>query len=192
MGRKKVENGLTKDMIVEEADRQFLQIDFQKVSMRSIASALGFSHGSIYYHFQNKTDLFNAVIEKYFTILNNLLDSALKFDCLEGTKYVLTNYIQFGLDNQSQYDFMFVKYDGLNDPLQQIAPKERDRKSTRLNSSHVKISYAVFCLKKKKENNTTILGHNKLFGQRISLIPERKIRYNQTARRANHVSSDHT
>src|SRR5690606_22551635 len=30
------------------------------------------------------------------------------------------------------------------------APK-RDRKSTRLNSSHVKISYAVFCLKKKKK-----------------------------------------
>src|SRR5690606_40233911 len=27
-----------------------------------------------------------------------------------------------------------------------------DRKSTRLNSSHVKISYAVFCLKKKKRN----------------------------------------
>src|SRR5690606_41185755 len=29
-----------------------------------------------------------------------------------------------------------------------------DRKSTRLNSSHVKISYAVFCLKKKKTNDT--------------------------------------
>src|SRR5690606_40162647 len=29
-----------------------------------------------------------------------------------------------------------------------------DRKSTRLNSSHVKISYAVFCLKKKKNKNT--------------------------------------
>src|SRR5690606_41627905 len=28
----------------------------------------------------------------------------------------------------------------------------RDRKSTRLNSSHVKISYAVFCLKKKKHH----------------------------------------
>src|SRR3989442_5794070 len=27
-----------------------------------------------------------------------------------------------------------------------------DRKSTRLNSSHVRISYAVFCLKKKKDN----------------------------------------
>src|SRR5690606_41899011 len=29
-----------------------------------------------------------------------------------------------------------------------------DRKSTRLNSSHVKISYAVFCLKKKKKNKS--------------------------------------
>src|SRR5436305_5589449 len=30
-------------------------------------------------------------------------------------------------------------------------PRERDRKSTRLNSSHVRISYAVFCLKKKNK-----------------------------------------
>src|SRR5258708_10872065 len=30
-----------------------------------------------------------------------------------------------------------------------------DRKSTRLNSSHQIISYAVFCLKKKKNNNST-------------------------------------
>src|SRR5439155_13010818 len=33
----------------------------------------------------------------------------------------------------------------------------RDRKSTRLNSSHVAISYAVFCLKKKNNNNEDIL-----------------------------------
>src|SRR5690349_3317362 len=32
---------------------------------------------------------------------------------------------------------------------------ERDRKSTRLNSSHVEISYAVFCLKKKKKKKKT-------------------------------------
>src|SRR5438874_7007743 len=31
--------------------------------------------------------------------------------------------------------------------------EHRDRKSTRLNSSHVEISYAVFCLKKKKNSN---------------------------------------
>src|SRR5699024_11993438 len=32
-----------------------------------------------------------------------------------------------------------------------------DRKSTRLNSSHVSISYAVFCLKKKKHSITRVL-----------------------------------
>src|SRR5258707_10591367 len=32
--------------------------------------------------------------------------------------------------------------------------KDRDRKSTRLNSSHANISYAVFCLKKKKNKYT--------------------------------------
>src|SRR5215203_2072570 len=31
-------------------------------------------------------------------------------------------------------------------------PSSSDRKSTRLNSSHANISYAVFCLKKKKKN----------------------------------------
>src|SRR2546426_2426293 len=34
--------------------------------------------------------------------------------------------------------------------------KFQDRKSTRLNSSHLVISYAVFCLKKKKKQTTTI------------------------------------
>src|SRR5438128_9388922 len=36
--------------------------------------------------------------------------------------------------------------------LQAAAAPPRDRKSTRLNSSHGSISYAVFCLKKKKKN----------------------------------------
>src|SRR5690606_40983580 len=35
--------------------------------------------------------------------------------------------------------------------LQAYLDAAQDRKSTRLNSSHVKISYAVFCLKKKKQ-----------------------------------------
>src|SRR5207302_11123703 len=34
--------------------------------------------------------------------------------------------------------------------------RQQDRKSTRLNSSHVKISYAVFCLKKKKKKKKKI------------------------------------
>src|SRR2546430_12874527 len=36
----------------------------------------------------------------------------------------------------------------------------KDRKSTRLNSSHSQISYAVFCLKKKKQNASASLPHS--------------------------------
>src|SRR5690625_5106429 len=39
-------------------------------------------------------------------------------------------------------------------PLSESASISRDRKSTRLNSSHVATSYAVFCLKKKKKKKT--------------------------------------
>src|SRR5690606_39546133 len=38
-------------------------------------------------------------------------------------------------------------------------PRALDRKSTRLNSSHVKISYAVFCWKKKKEMSPKVASH---------------------------------
>src|SRR5690349_22826009 len=37
------------------------------------------------------------------------------------------------------------------------AHASQDRKSTRLNSSHAEISYAVFCLKKKKRKSTKLL-----------------------------------
>src|SRR2546426_4584800 len=38
-----------------------------------------------------------------------------------------------------------------------LLPQHADRKSTRLNSSHLVISYAVFCLKKKKKKYKVIL-----------------------------------
>src|SRR3712207_6880048 len=47
-----------------------------------------------------------------------------------------------------------IKVDGINLTYEGLIPKIQksiDRKSTRLNSSHANISYAVFCLKKKKK-----------------------------------------
>src|SRR3712207_8357013 len=43
-----------------------------------------------------------------------------------------------------------------------VSPQSADRKSTRLNSSHANISYAVFCLKKKKnpQRSSTINGQS--------------------------------
>src|SRR3712207_8537297 len=45
-------------------------------------------------------------------------------------------------------------------PMTTKVSSSRDRKSTRLNSSHANISYAVFCLKKKKQKYNTISPHS--------------------------------
>src|SRR5690349_22178512 len=45
-----------------------------------------------------------------------------------------------------------------------------DRKSTRLNSSHVEISYAVFCLKKKKKKNHIKYSTNLTYNLSLLLI----------------------
>src|SRR5438876_3702981 len=48
--------------------------------------------------------------------------------------------------------------------------RRRDRKSTRLNSSHPSISYAVFCLKKKKQNTTYLRPHtSNIFARSIAI-----------------------
>src|SRR2546422_5810331 len=57
----------------------------------------------------------------------------------------------FRLDGESQPALQRRKGAGANQG-------ERDRKSTRLNSSHGYISYAVFCLKKKKHANDANAG----------------------------------
>src|SRR5258708_17083338 len=53
------------------------------------------------------------------------------------------------------------------DGMEQAAASQ-DRKSTRLNSSHQIISYAVFCLKKKKKINTHITSGRRLMSSRWS------------------------
>src|SRR5437773_6306664 len=67
-------------------------------------------------------------------------------------------------------------------PPRARAPR-RDRKSTRLNSSHITISYAVFCLKKKKTNIT----------QPLTTPPYTTSRYTNAQHQGyTHLSTHHT
>src|SRR3712207_7654794 len=52
---------------------------------------------------------------------------------------------------------------GPQQSVRQAADQPGDRKSTRLNSSHANISYAVFCLKKKKISSSDISYESKPF-----------------------------
>src|SRR3712207_8434138 len=73
------------------------------------------------------------------------------------TRFLGDRYMEWGFkalqraEGQPQTPARAVALAALMDTnLEEFAPY-RDRKSTRLNSSHANISYAVFCLKKKKE-----------------------------------------
>src|SRR2546430_13768982 len=55
------------------------------------------------------------------------------------------------LDEPGGYDQVERRRHGHREQPDRLRLPERDRKSTRLNSSHSQISYAVFCLKKKKK-----------------------------------------
>src|SRR5258708_24803175 len=71
------------------------------------------------------------------------------------------NQSKVGLD-QFLFGLLGFRFAAVNESqgaLQFTAAKRkpRDRKSTRLNSSHQIISYAVFCLKKKKKNDKHIV-----------------------------------
>src|SRR5207249_7940201 len=67
-----------------------------------------------------------------------------------------------------------LEWFGAHDGMRPPSPLERaaqvlDRKSTRLNSSHVSISYAVFCLKKKKKKNNNYNLYKSM--RRFSAMP---------------------
>src|SRR5690554_7913985 len=74
-------------------------------------------------------------------------------------KSILTAIHTVGTGSQPHTTLVFQNVDQTSHhslPIGRILTK--DRKSTRLNSSHVRISYAVFCLKKKKQTVRTLEG----------------------------------
>src|SRR5439155_26403525 len=83
--------------------------------------------------------------------------------------YTFGSIEKIGMDRPVRCDGVDEVVNGMNESMfvaDDVAgrpPGAEDRKSTRLNSSHVAISYAVFCLKKKKKKlrlNLTKIAYN--------------------------------
>src|SRR3712207_7407536 len=102
-----------------------------------------------------------TVLEKYFLKSEDFCGAAGCYEILNETRAdiileVHKKYIEAGADiietNSFNCNAISLKEYQLKNKVYSLAKKsgEIDRKSTRLNSSHANISYAVFCLKKKK------------------------------------------
>src|SRR5437868_11823020 len=98
------------------------------------------------------TVVFVAALAAQVVVLRNTVIEERRtkvFDLVEAAKKILSNY-----EEKAKAGKMSAEEAGqlAFDAIGAMRWGKSDRKSTRLNSSHVSISYAVFCLKKK--NNT--------------------------------------
>src|SRR5258708_16271626 len=71
-----------------------------------------------------------------------------------GSVLLKRRFIQKGTFNETRKVVYHSHHAAVLDPHRSDHAQRTDRKSTRLNSSHQIISYAVFCLKKKKSEST--------------------------------------
>lgn len=54
----------TRDRILDMAEREFLRRGVSRTSLEQIATAAGVTRGAVYWHFRNKADLFNAMMNR--------------------------------------------------------------------------------------------------------------------------------
>ena len=120
--RKAVQHELTREMIMDAARDLFAEKGYQNASMRQIAKELNYSHGAIYYHFKNKAELFYALVEDHFDMLNAELNRILQLDLVnkEKLRQIFIGYIRFGLTHQNHYEIMFlIKDEEIKDYINQ-------------------------------------------------------------------------
>ncbi|WP_438347387.1 TetR/AcrR family transcriptional regulator [Paenibacillus sp. FA6] len=111
MARRVVEQELSRERILEAARNLFITKGYRAISMRSIGQHLGYSHGSLYYHFKEKAELFYAIVVEDFAHLAHRL---IQTTGVQGTEelskmeYLMMEFISFGMDHPHQYEIMFM------------------------------------------------------------------------------------
>src|SRR5690625_4816594 len=103
MNRNRKKTELTREGIMDVAREFLVEKGYVNVSMRQIANELNCSHGAIYYHFKNKAELFYALVEDHFLMLEEKMNRTIKEPIKKEEKLrkLLLGFIQFGLDYQS-------------------------------------------------------------------------------------------
>lgn len=99
---------------MDAARHLFITKGYRAISMRSIGQHLGYSHGSLYYHFKEKAELFYAIVVQDFNHVDLLFRQVMSRPSVEGLSKVeqlMLEFIKFGLDHPHQYEIMFMLRD---------------------------------------------------------------------------------
>src|SRR5258708_2177589 len=143
--------------LIEAAYRIIAEQGLKGLRTRAVAAQVGLTHATLHYYFPTKEALIQAVID--YAVFQRLLAGIPLFpEDRVGTPVEQLRALLLGLAQSMREDMTNVRvlYELIlhtqhNPAMRDLFLREEvDRKSTRLNSSHQIISYAVFCLKKKK------------------------------------------
>jgi AcrR family transcriptional regulator len=107
--RKQKEKQEMRQRILNGARKVFLQNGYEQTSMRNIANEISYSAGVIYFHFKDKSEIFQELHKEGFSLLLKqlrVLDSVT--DPFERLKAVGRAFIQFAQENKDYYNLMFL------------------------------------------------------------------------------------
>jgi AcrR family transcriptional regulator len=111
----------TKEYIIDQAYKLFLQKSYEAVSISDISQAIGFSKGALYHHFLNKEELFKAVIDKYLSVIGmgdikegitlaEFIEADIEYVknivftiCVDDLPFIPVNYFSFLIDALRHY-----------------------------------------------------------------------------------------
>ncbi|MDF2476358.1 MAG: TetR/AcrR family transcriptional regulator [Massilibacillus sp.] len=117
--RKQEEKQEMHQRILNAARKIFLEKGYEKTSMRNIANEINYSPGSLYFHFKDKTEIFQELQKEGFTLLLNQLkvlnSVADPFERLKASGRV---FIQFAQENKDYYNLMFMVEETVKDPTE--------------------------------------------------------------------------
>ena len=87
MARRTKEDALaTREALLDAAELVFEQRGVSRTSLSDIAKAAGVTRGAVYWHFKDKADLFNAMMERVTLPLETDLGGLRLAPCLRGAK----------------------------------------------------------------------------------------------------------
>lgn len=94
--------------IMDAARDLFLKQGYQNVSMRRIASQIGYSPTAIYLHFHDKDEILTALAEEGFELLLSYLKTARGKDATERLFDMCQRYLRFAQTHPHYYTIMFL------------------------------------------------------------------------------------
>ncbi len=177
-GREKLE---LRSQILEAATELFLKEGFEKTSMRSIAEKIEYSPATIYLHFKDKNEIFQAIhdkgFEKFFAKLS--LSQHIEHPFLR-LRRMGDLYLEFAVENPEFYDLMFI----MRVPLDARKPNGEVEWACGLQSFKLLQATIIECMekgymKKMDLDVATVTISSLMHGMSSFYIKERLVMYDQ-------------